>query len=309
MYEPNLPPDANLLAHHVISSKRVCGSVIMRRNGIVYSHYKAFSRAMQSKTMEPKEYHYPDDINCKMTIIAGKGWKIQFQFPYEIKLACSTDRSTCDCLSIFDGPSVNNTRIAQLCDYHDADTLGPIETSGNFVTLRFRTDKNCRNDEGFRIKYHAFRYNHTGECSSEEEFKCDGNRCIPITFACDNNAHCVDRTDEGARGCAAARCLCPNGGLTLLHLTIFLGIVLLFALLLLLVCCAWVKPWRMMASRKRDTTAGGFDDKRDTNNTLRDSATLPVSLSVSYSRIDDVKLLERSSGFIPIIPETFAQLL
>ena len=40
-----------------------------------------------------------------------------------------------------------------------AGTMPPVYSSGPFVTLRFQTDKNCRNDEGFRINYSAFRYN------------------------------------------------------------------------------------------------------------------------------------------------------
>ena len=39
-----------------------------------------------------------------------------FQFPHEIKLACSSDGSTCDCLDIFDGQSVNDNRLAHICN-------------------------------------------------------------------------------------------------------------------------------------------------------------------------------------------------
>ena len=56
--------------------------------------------------------------NCHRAVVVV-GWKIVFKFPYDIKLACATDRTTCDCLTIYDGPTVNSTRIAELCDYHD----------------------------------------------------------------------------------------------------------------------------------------------------------------------------------------------
>ena len=66
-----MPADMNLFAHIVIGAAVRCDGRMLRRNGFLYSHFKAFERLSGDKDLASKINHYPDDINCTLNICSG----------------------------------------------------------------------------------------------------------------------------------------------------------------------------------------------------------------------------------------------
>ncbi|KAI0219881.1 hypothetical protein LSAT2_028582 [Lamellibrachia satsuma] len=251
----SMPPDMNLFSHLVIGALSNCNGRVLRRNGYLYSHRSAFERLVEGEDLERKGLHYPDDINCTLNLCSGMNSRILVQFPRRIVLTCSSDKSTCDCLNVYDGPSTSSPLLKSFCRIYELDELKPFESSGPDLTFHFRTDKNCRNEEGFQLQFSAFRGlgaqavavvgNHLGfprpgytsdttaknRCDAGEEFACDDYRCIPRTFMCDDIHQCVDRTDEGKTGCSPEQQLCR----AVLDIRPFFGYIVAVAVLGLLI--------------------------------------------------------------------------
>ncbi|KAK2171389.1 hypothetical protein NP493_1072g00002 [Ridgeia piscesae] len=119
----HMPADMNLFSHIVIGAAVRCHGRMLRRNGYLYSHVKAFERITDDKDLEGKINHYPDDINCTLNICSGiipvADSRILVQFPRRIRLACSSDEASCDCLSIYDGPNTDSALLRSYCGHVD----------------------------------------------------------------------------------------------------------------------------------------------------------------------------------------------
>ncbi|XP_041376541.1 uncharacterized protein LOC121389015 [Gigantopelta aegis] len=147
---------------------------------------------------------YSSPIECSMTFRAqNKNWKLMLRM-LELDIPDRTPKGICnDALYFFDGES-HLTRAmeeaggnAGLC----GNILPPtLYSTGEFLTVHFRTDKGGPTGRGFKFIITAFSedFKKFKKCGSS--FQCENNYCIDEDLVCDDVDHCGDYSDEATDG-------------------------------------------------------------------------------------------------------------
>ncbi|XP_046585111.1 uncharacterized protein LOC124292109 isoform X1 [Haliotis rubra] len=214
-----------------------CGDRKHLGGATVYSH-----------TIVGDKNSYGINLECRMTFIAeNDDWKLMLRI-IELDIPDRTENGICnDALYIYDDSDIYTRAMeeaggnAGLC----GNILpGTIYSSGQFLTVHFRTDDAGPSGKGFKFIITAFSkdFEKYKECGSS--FQCENTWCIDEDLVCDEVDHCGDYSDEAADG--RAKCQQEETGLISRFLSLGVtasiaitvgSVVIVVACIVALVCC------------------------------------------------------------------------
>ncbi|KAK3086668.1 hypothetical protein FSP39_021658 [Pinctada imbricata] len=176
-----------------------CGDRKYIGGATVYSHRQELSD------------HFMDNVECKIVFKSeNKDWKIMLRF---LKLdipdilpgnnrICNDGLYIYDSDDIFTGPMVEAGGNFGLCGTSPPPVL---YSSGQFMTVHFRSDGGGLPGTGFKFIVTAFSEDYKTYNTCGSSFMCDSTKCIDEDLTCDDVDHCGDYSDEALTGRAKCR--------------------------------------------------------------------------------------------------------
>ncbi|XP_071177112.1 uncharacterized protein [Mytilus edulis] len=153
----------------------------------VYSHDKQYTE------------YYEHMISCRMTFKAeNEDWKLVLRF-ISLDIPDRTDRICNDAVYVFDSDQILRPFDEAggnfgLCG-NEVPTE-PMQSSGPFITVHFRTDAKGPRGTGFKFIVTAFSEDYQKFNSCASRFTCNNKWCIDEDLVCDDIDHCTDSSDE-----------------------------------------------------------------------------------------------------------------
>ncbi|XP_064599439.1 abnormal cell migration protein 13-like [Liolophura sinensis] len=174
-----------------------CGNRKHLAGAVVYSHVRS----------DKQHEHYTHGIECQLTFqTENTGWRLMLRV-LDIDIPDMSRRGICnDALYVYDDETIFTRAMKEaggnggLC----GNNLPPaINSTGEYLTVHFRTDGKGPLGKGFKFIVTAFNEDFKKFNSCGANFQCDNGLCIEKDLVCDRVDHCGDLSDESIDGKAA----------------------------------------------------------------------------------------------------------
>ncbi|CAH1779972.1 unnamed protein product, partial [Owenia fusiformis] len=215
-----------------------CGETVTIDGATVYSHYDYKNNKL-----------YENNIECRLTFKArNSNLRIMINI-LELDIPDIYYNDLCnDALYVYDASSILGKTLKKagrnngLCGKTIPNDF--LESTGEYLTVYFRTNNGGLPGEGFKFVVTAFSEIKLGEVCNEGDFRCNNNRCINKQLMCDQVDHCGDYSDESTL--TGAKCTEKDGDILTKFLSLGVtasiaisigSIILVTVIIVCVVCC------------------------------------------------------------------------